>query len=417
MHSLRGAIFSLRNVLAKEGALDQAKALETVKLIKYLISVGVQPVLVSNSTWTMVDSKEPFNDYFSHLVGQQLPYYQGGKDMAYKQYSAAMQHVLEDQGWRPQEVVYIGNTQHDIQAASNGGLLFLNAKWHEVNSPFGFEFDSPKDIAKFVDCCCLTPKDWFWSIEKGNLRVYTIAPLGEYSKAYPQAATYSTDAKNAVKFGVGDLRFWGLLMAARMHLSGIGAEASFVAPYPGHKTTSEKAELLQAVRIASGSLRARYLEDYIVRHQDAPKSQALRNSGQHPSATNQLATIHLRADPLKTGEVGGRYKSRPNVKGRTLLLVDDICTQGHSLEAARAFAEAAGANVISLCWLKTPGPNDYHEIVSLTPSIKRPYSEYVPVSQETAVHSNSGNVINHNAATEIANAFMRFNGWDWPQGL
>ena len=34
MHTLRGAIFSLRNVLAKEGPADQSKALETVKLIK-----------------------------------------------------------------------------------------------------------------------------------------------------------------------------------------------------------------------------------------------------------------------------------------------------------------------------------------------------------------------------------------------
>lgn len=417
MHTLRGAIFSLRNVLVKEGRVDQAKVLETIRLIKYLISVGVQPVLVSNSTWTMVGSNESFNDYFSRQVGQQLPYYQGGEDMAYKQYAAAMQHVLDDQGWTPQEVVYIGNTQHDIQAASNGGLLLLNAKWHEANSPFGFEFDSPKDIAKFVDCCCLTPKDWFWGIEQGNLRVYTIAPLGEYSKTYPQAATYSKDAKNAVKFGVGDLRFWGLLMAARMHLSGIGAEASYVAPYPGHKTTSVKAELLQAVKIASGSLRARYLQDYVVRHQDAPKSQALRNDRKQPSALNQLSTIHLRTDPLKTGEVGGRYRSRPNVKGKTVLLVDDICTRGHSLETARAFAEAAGAKVICLCWLKTPGQNDYHEIVKLTPSIKRPYSKYVSESQEAAVHSNSGNVINPNAATEIADAFTRFNGWEWPQGL
>lgn len=417
MHTLRGAIFSLRNVLAREGKFNQENALETVKLIKYLGTAGVQPVLVSNSTWTMKGSKEPFNDYFTRLVGQPLPYYQGGRDMEYKQYAAAMQHVLKDQGWLPQEVVYIGNTQHDIQAASNGGLLLLNAKWHEENSPFGFEFNSPKGIAKFIDCCCLTPKDWFWGIEQGNLRVYTIAPLGEHSTTYPHARTYSTDAKNAVKFGVGDLRFWGLLMAARMHLSGIGAEASYVAPYPGHKTTSKKAELLQAVRIASGSLRARYLQDYIVRHQDAPKSQALRNKGLQPSARDQLATIHLRTDPLKTGDVGGRYKSRPNVKGKTVLIVDDICTQGHSLETARAFAEAAGANVISLCWLKTPGPNDYQEIVDLNPMIKRPYSTYTPIDQEVDVHSNSGNVINQNAAAEIADAFSRFNGWDWPQGL
>ncbi len=417
MHTLRGAIFSLSNVLAKEGELDKAVVSETIKLFKYLIAVGVQPVLVSNTTWTMVGSKEPFNDFFSRLVGQNLPYYQGGKDMPWKQYAAAMQHVLDVQGWKPQEVVYIGNTQEDIQAASNGGLLFLNAKWHEENSPFGFEFKSPKDIAKFVDCCCLTPGDWFWGVEQGNLRVYTIAPLGEYSKVYPDAKTYSFDAKNAVKFGVGDLRFWGLLMAARMHLSGIGAEASYVAPYPGHKTTSEKAELLQAVRIASGSLRARYLQDYLLRHTDAPKSQTLRNSGHQPSSINQLDTIHLRADPLKTGEVGGRYKTRPNVRGKTVLIVDDICTQGYSLEAARAFAEAAGANVICLCWLKTPGANDYHEITKLTPRIKRPYSKYTSETYDYSIHSNSGNVINGNAATEIADAFTRFDGWNWPHGL
>lgn len=413
MHTLRGAIFSLRNVLAKEGDANKETIIETVKLIRYLISIDVQPVLVSNSTWTIVGTKEPFNEYFSRLVGQKLPYYQGGRDMEYKQYAAAMRHVLKAQGWVPQEVVYIGNTQEDIQAASNGGLLLLNAKWHEENSPFGFEFNSPKDIAKFVDCCCLTPGDWFWGIEDGELRVYTIAPLGEYSKAYPDAATYSTDAKSAVKFGVGDLRFWGLLMAARMHLSGIGAEASYVVPYPGHKTTSQKAELLQAVSIAAGSLRARYLQDYIVRHQDAPKSQDLRNSGLQPSSQNQLSTIHLRPDPLKTGAVGGRYKSKPNVKGKTILVVDDICTQGHSLEAARAFAQAAGANVISLCWLKTPGPNDYSRIVGLEPPIKKPFSRYAPTSQDFAVYSNSGHVINQDAAKQIANSFTRFNNWEW----
>lgn len=417
MHTLRGAIFSLRNVLAKEGQVDQAKTAETIRLIRYLMSVGVQPVLVSNSQWTIVQSNEPFNEYLSRLVGHTLPYYEGGKDMDYKQYASAMQYVLNQHGWLPQEVVYIGNTQDDIKAASNGGLLFLNAKWHEENSPFGFEFDSPMDIARFIDCCCLTPKDWFWGIENNNLRVYTIAPLGEFSKAYPQAAIYSTDAKNAVKFGIGDLRFWGLLMAARMHLSGIGAEVSYVAPYPGHKTTSAKAELLQAVRIASGSLRARYLEDYILRHTDAPKSQSLRNQGQQPSAVNQLSTIHLRQDPLKTGAVGGRYKTPPNVRNKTVLLVDDICTQGHSIEAARAFIEAAGAKVIGLCWLKTPGANDYHEITGLSPSIKRPYTPYTPQSHQRVIHSNSNHVMNGNAAIEVADAFTRFKRWDWPQGL
>lgn len=417
MHSLKGAIFSLRNVLAKSGDVDQEIALETVKLIKYLISVGVQPVLVSNSSWTMVGTKESFNEYFSRLVGQELPYYQGGREIVHKQYAAAMEHILKDQGWLPQEAVYIGNTPEDIQAASNGGLLLLNAKWHEENSPFGFEFSSPKDIAKFIDCCCLTPKDWFWGIETDNLRVYTIAPLGEFSRTYPEAAVYSTDAKNAAKFGLGDLRFWGLLMAARIHLSGIGAEASYVAPYPGHKTTSTKAELLQAVQIAAGSLRAKYLEDYITRHTDAPKSQALRNNDQNPSASNQLNTICLRADPKKTGAMGGRYKNRPNVRNKTILIVDDICTQGNSLEAARSFVCAAGAKAICVCWLKTPGPNDYHSISNLNPELKKPFNKYIVNEHSSLTFSNSANIINNNAAAEIADAYSRFGNWNWPKGI
>ena len=103
------------------------------------------------------------------------------------------------------------------------------------------------------------------------------------------------------------------------------------------------------------------------------------------------------------------------MNGKTVLIVDDICTQGHSLEAARAFAQAAGARVISLCWLKTPGPNDYNRIIGLEPQIKRPFAKYVPIEQQIAVYSNSGHIINQNAAKQIADAFTRFSGWEWPE--
>ena len=47
--------------------------------------------------------------------------------------------------------------------------------------------------------------------------------------------------------------------------------------------------------------------------------------------------------------VDARSNNRPKVRDKTVLLGDDICTQSHSLESARAFTKAAGANVICFC--------------------------------------------------------------------
>ncbi|MDP0929722.1 hypothetical protein Q0601_21265 [Paracoccus onubensis] len=420
MHNLRGIIFSLSDVLAHKGSINPDLFFETVKLLKFLLSKGIQPVLVSNTTWTVTikdEGEKPFQEYLSQFVGSQLPYYQGGRDIDYKQYATAMQAILDKHGWTAPEVFYVGNTQEDVQAASNGGFPLLNAKWHGDNSPYGFEFASAKDVASFVDCCCLTPKDWFWGIEDGGLRIYSIAPFAEYSKAYPEGAIYSSDAKQAVKQDAGNIRFWGLLMAARIHLSGIGTEVDFVAPYPGHKPTSNKTKLMNAVAVVSGSLRARYLFDFIDRHTDAEKSQTLRNNGKLPSANNQLSTIKLNPTPTRTGPKQLKYKNKPNIKDKTVLVVDDICTEGYSLEASRAFFEAAGANVILLSWLKTPGRNDYHAIDEITPAIKRPFSKFSPTRVHEKIYSNSENVINSNADTEIAEAYKKYVSWDWPAGL
>ena len=207
MHQLKGAIFSLRDVLVVQGSLEKPTLSETVKLLKFLISKDVRPIIVSNSSWSLTNSKKTVPEFLSELVGEDIPYYQGGRDMPYKQNAAAMSHVLDQYGWSPQEVVYIGSTDDDMKAAANGRLLFLNARWHAINSKYGFEFASPKDIARFIDCCCLGLGDWFWAVEEGDLRVYAIAPLAEYSKRYPGAAAYSADAKQAVKFDRGDVIF------------------------------------------------------------------------------------------------------------------------------------------------------------------------------------------------------------------
>ncbi|WP_261326969.1 phosphoribosyltransferase [Rhizobium leguminosarum] len=102
----------------------------------------------------------------------------------------------------------------------------------------------------------------------------------------------------------------------------------------------------QSLKIVADTLRASYLVDLVERHAPAQKSQTARQQGIALDHGNQLSTIRLRRDPLKPGQLGGRYKASPLKPGKTVLVVDDILTEGFSLEAARAFVKATGADVI-----------------------------------------------------------------------
>jgi hypothetical protein len=415
MQNLKGAVFSLRDVLVRE-KLDRQALESVVKLISFMISKGIQPVLASNNQWRISEGKQPFEQYLSEKVGSALPYFKGGRDIPMKQKPEAMATILANFDWSPQEAVYIGSTKEDMISAGHGGLLFLNAQWYANNTPYGFQFSSAVDIARFIECCCLMPKDWFWGFESDGYRCYSIAPLAEYSRRYPEAAEYSKDAKSAAKFNKGDLRFWGQLMASRLHFSGIAAEANYVTPYPGHKVGAPQMLLTNALKMLPGKLRAGYLCDLILRHTTADKSQNLRNAGLLATPMNQLSTIHLRPDPLRTGEQARRFKVPPLNEAKTVLLVDDICTQGNSFEAARSFIEATGAKVIAVSWLKTPA-NDYSSVTQVTPKIKSPYMPYIPTNIEVTRRWMSNDIINPAAPTEIQAAFQRYSNWDWPEGI
>jgi len=412
MHSLKVALISLRDVLVREKI--EEKALEgAILLLRFLSRSGVRPVLVSNSHWQMTESKETFQSFLQRLAGVDLAFHVAGQDFRLKEDRGAMAEIAARYGATPQETVYIGSTEQDMRAARNSGILFLNAKWYADNSKYGFEFSSALDMARFVDCCCLRPKDWYWRHRHGAFEVSSIAPLAEYSRRYPQGADYSANAKGAAKFNHGDIRFWGLLMASRLHFSGLGASVNYVAPYPGHRTDSAKPLLTNALKIVAASLSAQYLDDLLVRHTTAEKSQALRNSGKVPTPENQLQTIRLRRDPVRTGPQMLRYRNPPLSNGKRVLVVDDICTQGNSFEAARVFIERTGASAVGVSWLKTPG-NSYNRVANFTPAIGSAYLPYVPGRVGTVSHAMNPEICNDGAAGQIADAFAGYTNWTWP---
>jgi hypothetical protein len=303
---LKGAIFSLHDVLVTQGTIDAPLFEETLRLLRYLKARGVEPVFIGNHDWTVTSqgTSQPFRTLLEQRLGP-ISYFIGGQNgMPYKPRADATAHILAQKGWQRKEVIYIGNTVDDMRTAANGRLLFVNVMWHGVANPYGFQFDSPRDVARFVDCLCLGLDAWFWALEQADLRVYALAPFTTLSPRYAQAHAYSENAKATSKHGPGDANFWGRLLAARIYFSGLADEIDYITAYPGHAPTSNETVIGQALNILGQSLRKSYLPDLILRHTKAVKSQTARASGSSVGIDNQLNTIRLNAAPLRGG--GGR---------------------------------------------------------------------------------------------------------------
>jgi hypothetical protein len=415
MARLKGAIFSLRDVVVRSGAVDQTLVSEVGKLIRWLHHAGVQPVFVSNHHWIAKMPDGSTNDLkavLSQRWGDQPWYIASNGDMPFKPRAAAMKHVLSAHGWKPHEAIYVGNTEVDMKTAVNGNLLFLNAVWHGEASQYGYQFDSPLDVARFIDCFCLGLDDWFWKLEVGDVRVYALGPYSTKSPRYAEAQQYSTHAHDTAKHLGGDASFWGRLLAASVYLSGLGDEINHIAPYPGHSTNSAQPVISEALTILAKSLRKHYLPDLIVRHTTAPKSQAARIQGKVIDPLDQLNTIRLNPKPMKSSK-GDVYANSPLRRGKAILVVDDICTEGNAFEAARAYIENTGARAICLAWLKTIN-RDYHAL-SQRPKL-RPYeANKLASAPQRTTYQFSQCISNQGAMADLEKVFVRYHSGKWPK--
>jgi hypothetical protein len=416
MKKLKGVIFSLRDVVFRSGQMDSAIFAELEKLILWLKKNGVTPVFVSNRPWVLTSqdgTKEDVETVMNQRWGQSPWYIATRGDMPYKPQAAAMQTVLQKQGWDHNEAIYVGNTDDDMKTARNGKLLFLNAKWHGQANPYGYEFNSPIDVARFVDCFCLKAPDWFWSLEKLPLRVYAVAPFSTLSRNYLHAQQYSAHARDTAKHYGGDATFWGRLLASRVYFSGLVDEIDYITHYPGHSPQSQQPVVSEALTILADSLGSRYIPDLLTRHTQAQKSQSARNSGQTVDALNQLNTIRVQQFPIKDKK-GGRYKTSPLGQGKSVLIVDDICTQGNSFEAARAYIGGTGAQTICLAWLKTIN-TDYRSL-SGSPTVQKPYSSTTfDKLPQIVVNSFQAAIKNSSATLTLDQIFKSYYQWAWPQ--
>jgi hypothetical protein len=403
---LKGIIFSVEDTLLPQGAVDIGIFAEVDKLVKYLRSVSVEFVVYTNRHWIVggTDSlearlKEKWGDFSYYCRAD-------NGDVPGKPQKAAVDYVLAQKGWDATEVLYLGASENDMRTAVNGGLLFLRATWWANKSDYGFEFDTPKDVARFVDTFCLREHFWCHQIKDDNFEFYSLAPYSTYK---PEYTLYSADARAAAKHGLGHPDFWVGALVTSLYFTGIHRRIDYIAVYPGHEAGSGNAIMDEPISVYGKCFRKAYIPDLIVRHTTALKSQTARNKGEFLDHLNQLNTIHLCKTPARGA--GKVYKRSPLGKGKTVLLLDDICTNGYSIESARAYIEQTGAKVIMATWLKTIN-TDIHSLGEIDS-----FSPYQPNAFHRAplgaVYGYRAHLVDHLAPAEIARLFAAYESWEW----
>ena len=66
--------------------------------------------------------------------------------MPFKPQAAAVAYILDKEGWSRTEALFVGNSDVDMKTARNGGVLFLNARWHGRPTHMATSLIHPKTL-------------------------------------------------------------------------------------------------------------------------------------------------------------------------------------------------------------------------------------------------------------------------------
>ena len=118
--------------------------------------------------------------------------------------------------------------------------------------------------------------------------------------------------------------------------------------------------------------------------------------------TAHLRTTSIRFDLNKHPRSYDRTEPRKTplpLKGKRVLVVDDIMTSGRSLDVARAYIEAAGASALLFAWLKTISAAFSH--MSEDPPLK-PFAPFSTADEpEFTSYGYRGHIVDRAAPTEL----------------
>lgn len=414
---LKGVVFGIRDVLARQGKVDKKMLGRIGKLVQFLAARGIEVAAVSNSSWFAVgddpEDRTPLPEFLHDAWGVEVRCFVQGQDgFPAKQSSAALEQLRKTMKWAANEMLYVGNSEDDMRSAVNGGTLFLNALWYGDNTRYGFRFDSPQEIARFIDVFCLREHWWYFAIEERGLRVFALAPFSTYADV--RFKTHSEDFIRVVKNQLGDqedVEFWAKYLCTSLYFSGVYADVNYITPYPRHLSGTYPSVLEEPMAVFARCFRGKFIPDLIVRHTNAIESKKNRRLACHDE---QLKTIHLNPRPLKKPDE--QFAKSPLGRGKTVLVLDDVITEGYSCEAARTLIELTGSDVVCVGLLKTLN-RDYHRLKKPS-QLVRPQQAYEATAYSgLTVAKDYGyqhHIVDGDAAAELSERLKRYQNWTWP---
>lgn len=380
------------------------------KLIDFLIHKNIQPVILSNRNQA---ERIKLRKSLTHKFPS-LQWFIAKEDgTPYKPKPESVKFLLDSFQFQPNQALYIGNSKSDMQTAVNSNLLFLNASWYGKQINYGLEFKTPSEIARFIDVFCLRQYLWGYEIKYQNLEYYA---LGIYGFLEDKYKSYSNDAKKTAKEGRGHPDFWSKYLISTIYLSGLHERIDYIAPYPGHKKNSTHTVIEDPMTIFAKCFKKNYLYDLIIRHTTAIQSAYARRT-QNSSQLNhyqQLNTIKLNQTPTnkKIEGLTDKYQNNPLNASKTVLIIDDFCSEGYSLEAARAYIEQTEANVICLSLLKTIN-KAYKQITNICKFDPFQVQQFSNNNIQTIQHPYQKGLPAQSTYQEISNKLKEYDSWQW----
>jgi hypothetical protein len=354
--------------------------------------------------------KEPLEIYLSRESEVQVRHFTAASgSLPARQFAGSADPILAELGIERHETILVGSKTIDMQAGVNNRLLLVRPAWYGDAMEYGFRVASINELARFCEIFALRQYPIYWSIDDGALQVRSMGP---FSTILNDFAEFGSSARATAKENRGDPEFWFFAVVSALYFSGLIHQVHYISPFPGHNpaaTGGVRVLFDDVMTRFAKCFRKPYLPDLIVRHTRSQKSQYLRP--EQKTFGNQINTIHLNRRPRSYDKPEPRKTALP-LAGKKVLVVDDFITNGRSLDVARAFIEAAGANAVLFSWLKTINTSFEHMFPD--PSFD-PYQPCAIGQEPTTVSSPYRNyIVAPRAPRELTSILRAYRDWTWP---
>ncbi|WP_304306220.1 phosphoribosyltransferase [Pseudacidovorax intermedius] len=401
--SLKLVLISPSGTLEKDGKLNEDDIRDLSSLISKLAEEGVSVAIWSNRKWT-VNKNKPLEEYLSEKAGTKVYYVGFQAGMPARQRAGSVEPILKKFGVSLENTVLIGAREEDMQAGVNNKLLLLRPAWYGGNLNYGFEFRSIDELGRFCILFGTRTHPFYWRVVD-QARKFEVSALGPFSTMIHAFAKFGEDAKNAAKYETGTLQFWHQLIISTLYFSGLIHKVDLIAAYPGHSAAQKDKAFFEVLDLLGKCFNKPFLVDLFIRHEDAVKSTSQKAANR--KFASQINTLRLNKFPSKYG--GAPRKTPVQLSNKNVLVVDDICTSGRSLDTARVYLSAAGANATLFCWLKTVNTDFF----SIEPNLAlKPFEKNGINDEPSAVrYFYAPNIVDAAAVEELNTLLQGFQQW------